>query len=167
MRGRPCWMVTAMPSLPAMADAFAEAASFLDTVFFAFIALVGFKASVGLFDAFARGQADMTYYFMPGAKRFKMSILYALYLWGVIIFGIVILLFGPADGPTAILDILAFLSAFVMGAYCLVLAAVNNKNLPPKLRPHWAITLVLVLGGIGYLTAIMYSVLKYGVSDIG
>ena len=28
-------------------------------------------------------------------------------------------------------------------------------------------TVVLVLGGIGYLTAIMYSVLKYGVSDIG
>jgi hypothetical protein len=26
---------------------------------------------------------------------------------------------------------------------------------------------VLVLGGIGYLTAIMYSVIKYGVSDIG
>ena len=55
----------------------------------------------------------------------------------MIIFGIVIMLFGPADGPTAILDILAFLSAFVMGAYCLTLAAVNNKNLPPKLRPHW------------------------------
>jgi hypothetical protein len=154
-------------SLPPMAEAFAQAASFLDTVFFAFIALVGFKASVGLFDAFARGQADMTYYFLPGAKRFKMSILYALYLWGVVIFGIIILLFGPADGPTAILDILAFLSAFVMGAYCLTLAAVNNKNLPPKLRPHWLITVILVLGGIGYLTAIMYSVLKYGVSDIG
>jgi hypothetical protein len=85
----------------------------------------------------------------------------------VIIFGIIILLFGPADGPTAILDILAFLSAFVMGAYCLVLVAVNNKNLPPKIRPHWAISLVLILGGIGYLTAIMYSVIKYGVSDIG
>jgi hypothetical protein len=154
-------------ALPAMADAFAEAASWFDTLFLAFIALVGFKASVGLFDAFARGQSDMTYYFLPGAKRLKMSYLYGIYLWFVLIFGIIILNFGPADGPTGILDILAFLSAFVMGAYCLTLAAVNNIRLPKKLRPHWAFTVVLVLGGIGYLTAIMYSVIKYGVSDIG
>lgn len=154
-------------ALPAMADAFAEAAGFFDTLFLAFIALVGFKASVGLFDAFARGQSDMTYYFLPGAKRLKMSYLYGIYLWFVIIFGIIILNFGPADGPTGILDILAFLSAFVMGAYCLTLAVVNNKNLPKKLRPHWIFTVVLVLGGIGYLTAIFYSVIKYGVSDIG
>jgi hypothetical protein len=154
-------------ALPAMADAFAEAAGIFDTLFFVFIAIVGWKASVGLFDAFARGQSDMTYYFMPGAKRFKMAYIYGAYLWGVIIFGIIILNFGPADGPTQILDILAFLSAFVMGAYCLVLAVVNNKNLPKKIRPHWFLTVVLVLGGIGYLTAIMYSVIKYGVSDIG
>jgi hypothetical protein len=154
-------------ALPAMGDAFAEAAGFFDTLFFIFIAIVGFKASVGLFDAFARGQSDMTYYFLPGAKRLKMSHLYGIYLWFVLIFGIIILNFGPADGPTGILDILAFLSAFVMGAYCLTLAAVNNTKLPKKLRPHWIFTVVLVLGGIGYLTAIMYSVIKYGVSDIG
>ena len=154
-------------ALPAMASAFAQAASYFDTLFFVFIAIVGWKASVGLFDAFARGQSDMTYYFMPGAKKFKMAQLYSVYLWGVIIFGIVILNFGPADGPTAILDILAFLSAFVMGAYCLTLAAVNNMNLPKKIRPHPLITLVLILGGIGYLTAIFYSVIRFGVSDIG
>jgi hypothetical protein len=154
-------------SLPAMADAFAQAASYFDTLFFVFIAIVGWKASVGLFDAFARGQSDMTYYFMPGAKRFKMAQIYSAYLWGVIIFGIIILNFGPADGPAQILDILAFLSAFVMGAYCLTLAAVNNRNLPKKIRPHPFFTVVLVLGGIGYLTAIMYSVIRFGVSDIG
>ena len=96
-----------------------------------------------------------------------MAYIYGAYLWGVIIFGIIILNFGPADGPTQILDILAFLSAFVMGAYCLVLAVVNNTVLPKKIRPHRLLTAVLVLGGIGYLTAIMYSVIKYGVSDIG
>ena len=40
-------------------------------------------------------------------------------------------------------------------------------NLPKKIRPNWFVTVVLVLGGLGYLTAIMYSVIKYGVSDIG
>jgi hypothetical protein len=154
-------------ALPAMGDAFEQAAGIFDTLFFVFISLIGWKASVGLFDAFARGQSDMTYYFVPGAKRFKMAHLYGAYLWGVVIFGIVILNFGPADGPAGILDILAFLSAFVMGAYCLTLAAVNNRNLPKRIRPHWFFTVVLILGGIGYLTAIMYSVIKYGVSDIG
>jgi hypothetical protein len=154
-------------ALGAMADAFGQAAGILDPIFFIFIAIVGFKASVGLFDAFARGQSDMTYYFMPGAKRFKMAQLYAMYLWGVIIFGILILLFGPADGPTQILDVLAFLSTFVMGAYCLTLAVVNNRNLPKKIRPNPIFTVVLVLGGLGYLFALFYSLIKFGVTDLG
>ena len=91
---------------------------------------------------------------------------YVILVW-MLIFGILILNFGPADGPTQILDILAFLSAFVMGAYCLVLVAVNNKNLPKKIRPHFLISAVLIFGGLGYLTAIFYSVIKFGVSDIG
>jgi len=151
----------------AMANAFGEAAGILDPIFYIFIAIVGFKASIGLFDAFARGQSDMTYYFMPGAKRFKMAHLYAMYLWGVIIFGLIILNFGPADGPTGILDILAFLSTFVMGAYCLSLAAVNRRNLPPRIRPNPIITGILVLGGIGYLFALFYSLIKFGVTDLG
>ena len=154
-------------AIPAMADAFGEAAGFLDPVFFIFIAIVGFKASIGLFDAFARGQSDMSYFFMPGAKRFKMAQLYAMYLWGVIIFGVIILNFGPADGPTGILDILAFLSTFVMGAYCLVLAVCNRTNLPAKIRPHPVITVILVLGGLGYLAALFYSLIKFGVTDLG
>jgi hypothetical protein len=154
-------------AIPAMADAFGEAAGFLDPVFFIFIAIVGFKASIGLFDAFARGQSDMSYFFMPGAKRFKMAQLYAMYLWGVILFGVIILNFGPADGPTGILDILAFLSTFVMGAYCLVLAVCNRTNLPPKIRPPKAITVILVLGGLGYMAALFYSLIKFGVTDLG
>jgi hypothetical protein len=154
-------------ALPAMASAFAQAAGFFDTLFFIFIAIVGWKASVGLFDAFARGQSDMTYYFAPGGKKLKMAQLYGLYLWGVLIFGIIILNFGPADGPSAILDTLAFLSCFVMGAYCLTLAAVNNRNLPKKIRPHPIMTVILVLGGIGYLFAIFYSVIRFGVADLG
>ncbi|MBA2580241.1 MAG: Nramp family divalent metal transporter [Thermoleophilaceae bacterium] len=154
-------------ALAAMSEAFASGGAALGVIFYLFIAIVGWKASIGLFDAFARGQSDMTYYFMPGAKRFKMAHLYSMYLWGVIVFGILILNFGPADGPTAILDVLAFLSTFVMGAYCLTLAAVNNKNLPKKIRPHPVITGILVLGGIMYLGMLFYSILAYGVADLG
>ena len=154
-------------ALDAMRDSFASTAPILGTLFFCFISLVGWKASVGLFDAFARGQSDMTYYFVPGAKRFKMAHLYGAFLWGVIAFGIAIILFGPVDGPGSILNVLAFLSTFVMGAYCLTLVAVNNRNLPKKLRPHWIISVILTLGGLAYLGMLFYSMIKFGVTDLG
>jgi hypothetical protein len=154
-------------ALLAMRDAFSDKAEILGTLFFVFIAIVGWKASVGLFDAFARGQSDMTYYFVPGAKRFKMAHLYGLFLWGVIIFGILIINFGPVDGPTGILNVLAFMSTFVMGAYCLTLAGVNRMMLPKKIRPHMIITVLLVLGGLTYLGMLFYSMIKFGVTDLG
>jgi hypothetical protein len=151
-------------ALSAMSDAFASAGSpILGTVFFGFIALIGLNATLGLFDSFSRGQADMTYYFVPGAKRFSMSRLYAGFLWGVITFGILILLFGPADGPAGILDILAFLSTFAMGAYCVVLLLVNNRLLPKPIRPGIGRNLVIGFGAVFYLGMLFYSLVKFGV----
>jgi hypothetical protein len=154
-------------ALSAMRDSFSSSGAALGTLFFVFISIVGWKASVGLFDAFARGQSDMTYYFVPGAKKLKMAHLYGLFLWGVIAFGVLIILFGPVDGPTGILNVLAFMSTFIMGAYCLTLAVVNRKNLPKKLRPKWITTIVLVLGGLAYLGMLFYSMIKFGVTDLG
>lgn len=151
-------------SIEAMSGAFSQAGGpAIGFAFFLFIALVGWKGSLGIFDAFSRGQADMTFYFIPGAKRFNISQLYFIFLWGVIAFGILILLFGPADGPGAILDILAFLSAFAMGAYCILLILTNNMLLPKKIRPHIAISIVLGLGAIFYLGMLLYSLVRFGV----
>ena len=151
-------------ALTAMADAFSSAGgAILGIVFFGFIALVGWKGSLGIFDAFARGQADMTYFFIPGAKRFKMSHLYFGFLWGVILFGIGILLWGPADGPTEILDVLAFLSTFAMGAYCVVLLLVNNILLPKKIRPNIVTNVVLAFAACFYLGMLFYSLFRFGV----
>jgi hypothetical protein len=154
-------------ALSAMRDSFSSSGAALGTLFFVFISIVGWKASVGLFDAFARGQSDMTYYFVPGGKKLKMAHLYGLFLWGVVAFGVIIILFGPVDGPTGILNVLAFMSTFIMGAYCLTLAVVNRKNLPKKLRPKWITTIVLVLGGLAYLGMLFYSMIKFGVTDLG
>jgi hypothetical protein len=63
--------------------------------------------------------------------------------------------------------VLAFASTFVMGAYCLTLAAVNRKNLPAKIRPNPIITVILVLGGLAYLGMLFYSMIKFGVTDLG
>lgn len=151
-------------ALQAMSDSFASVGGpVLGGVFFGFIALIGLNATLGLFDSFSRGQADMTYHFVKGAKKFKMSHLYAGFLWGVIIFGILILLFGPADGPGAVLDVLAFLSAFAMGAYCVVLLLVNNRMLPKPIRPKLWTNLVIGFGAVFYLGMLFYSLFRFGV----
>jgi hypothetical protein len=151
-------------ALHAMSQSFSAAGSpILGTLFFAFIALIGLNATLGLFDSFSRGQADMTYYFVPGAKRFSMSRLYAGFLWGVITFGILILLFGPADGPAGILDVLAFLSTFAMGAYCVVLLLVNNRLLPKPIRPGIVRNLIIGFGAVFYLGMLFYSLVRFGV----
>jgi hypothetical protein len=150
-------------AIEAMASAFASAGgTFLGILFFLFIAVVGWKGTLGVFDAFSRGQADMTYYFIPGMRRFKMSHLYFAFLWGVIIFGILIILFGPADGPAAILGVLAFLSTFVMGAYCLLLLLTNNMLLPKTIRPNIGINIALGFGALFYLGLLFYSIFAYG-----
>ena len=151
-------------ALDAMAASFTAAGSpIFGTVFFCFIALIGLNATLGLFDSFSRGQADMTYFFVPGAKRFSMSKLYGFFLWGLIAFGIAILLFGPADGPAAILDILAFLSTFAMGAYCVVLLLVNNITLPKPIRPGIVSNAIIGFAAVFYLGALFYSLFAYGV----
>jgi hypothetical protein len=155
-------------ALSAMSDSFASAGGpVLGGLFFGFISLIGLNATLGLFDSFSRGQADMTYFHVKGAKRFKMSQLYAGFLWGVITFGILILLFGPADGPSGILDILAFLSTFAMGAYCVTLLLVNNRMLPKPIRPKWWSNVIIGFGAVFYLGMLFYSLIVFGVADLG
>lgn len=155
-------------ALEGMSASFAAAGGdLLGGVFFAFLALVGLNATLGLFDSFSKGQADMTYYFVPGAKKFNMSKIYAGWLWIVITFRILILLFGPADGPTGILDILAFLSTFAMGAYCVVLLLVNNLMLPKKIRPGIASNGIIAFGAVFYLGMLFYAIGKFGFAAVG
>ena len=151
-------------ALQAMSDAFAQAGGpVLGAVFFGFIAVIGLNATLGLFDSFSKGQADMTYFFVPGAKKFNMSQIYAMFLWGVIIFGIGILLFGPADGPQSILDTLAFLSTFAMGCYCVVLLLVNNRMLPKPIRPGIVRNIIIGAAALFYLGMLFYSLFNFGV----
>jgi hypothetical protein len=135
----------------------------LGGVFLGFIALIGLNATLGLLDSFSRGQADMTYNLVPGAKRFRQSHLYAGFLWGVLAFGVCILLWGPADGPAAILDILASLLTFAVGAYCIVLLLVNNRLLPKPIRPKIWTDLIIGFGAVFYLGMLFYSLFAYGV----
>jgi hypothetical protein len=150
-------------ALLAMSESFGSVGlPVLGTVFLLFIALIGLNATLGLFDSFARGQSDMAYTFIPRTRKFGMSRLYGYFLWFVITFGIIILWGGPADGPEAILDVLAFLSAFAMGAYCIVLLLVNNRMLPKPIRPKWWTNAIIGFGAVFYLGALFYSLAVFG-----
>ncbi|MDR7304389.1 Nramp family divalent metal transporter [Haloactinomyces albus] len=151
-------------AMNAMADSFsAVGGPLMGGIFLGFIALIGLNATLGLYDSFSRGQADMAYNFIKGVNKFRMAHIYAAFLWGVIIFGILVLLFGPANGPSAILDTLAFLSAFAMGAYCVVLLLVNNIMLPKPIRPNLASNLIIAFGATFYLGMLFFSLFTYGV----
>jgi hypothetical protein len=155
-------------ALPAMADAFSAAGSdVLGVLFLGFIAMIGLNATLGLFDSFSRGQADMVFNNIDGAKKIGMTKLYAMFLWGVVVFGILIVNFGPADGPGAILDILAFLSTFAMGAYCVVLLLVNNRILPKPIRPGILSNAIITFAALFYLGMLFYSIIVFGVADMG
>ena len=155
-------------ALPAMADAFSSAGwAGLGSIFLGFIALIGLNATLGLFDSFSRGQADMVFNNVEGAKKLGMPKLYSMFLWGVVVFGIIIVNWGPADGPTAILDTLAFLSTFAMGAYCVTLLLVNNRTLPKPIRPGIVTNVIIGLGAVFYLGMLFYSMFRFGVTDMG
>jgi hypothetical protein len=148
-----------------MSGAFAEAGGALvGGLFFVFIAVIGWKMTLGIFDAFSRGQADMTYFFIRPTRRFGMSKIYFAFLWFVIIFGIAMLFVtGSEDGPAAILDILSVLSTLAMGAYCLLLLGTNNLLLPKKIRPGIITNILLAVAAVFYLGMLAYSYFRFGV----
>jgi len=150
--------------LDGMSGAFAQAGgAIMGGAFFVFISVIGWKMTFGIFDAFSRGQADMTYYFIRPTQRFGMNRLYFAFLWFLILFGIAMLFVtGEEDGPAAILDMLAFLSTFAMGAYCLLLLGTNNMLLPRKIRPNIFINILLVLAAIFYLGGLSISLFYFG-----
>jgi hypothetical protein len=156
-------------AIPAMAEAFGEVGGdFARIAFFVFIGIIGWKLSFGLFDALARGQADMTYYFAPFTRKWGMSRIYLGYVWLIVGAGVTTLslvgfgVLGSEDGPEFILNTLAFLSAFAMGAYCIVLLLTNNRLLPKKLRPRPIYNFALGLGALMYLGGLFVSLFVFG-----
>ena len=105
-------------ALSAMSDAFAAAGGrALGWLFFGFIALIGLNATLGSVRLVLPWSGRHDVLLHQGCQAARMSKLYAVFLWGVIIFGIIILL-GSGRRTAAVLDMFAFLSTFAMGAYC-------------------------------------------------
>lgn len=155
-------------ALKAMSTAFAAAGGeVLGTLFYVFMGVVGWKMSFGIFDAFARGQADMTWYFVAAARRWSMSIWYYVYLYFVCIAGIIVILLNQGRPAEFILNILAFMSPFIMGAYCPVVLWVNNRYLPKPLRPHLLVSVIVFLGFLFYWGGLFASLIIFGAIPSG
>ena len=149
-------------ALRAMSSAFAAAGGpALGTLFYVFLGVVGWKMSFGIFDAFARGQADMTWYFAPKAQRWSMSRWYYVFLYFVCAAGILVILLNQGRPATFLLDILAFMSPFIMGAYCPLILWLNNRFLPKELRPHPIVSLIVFVGFLFYWGGLFGSLLVF------
>jgi hypothetical protein len=154
-------------AIQAIASAFTYISPVLYPLWFIVMFLVGWKMSFGIFDAFARGQADMTFYLFKKAQKLGMRKWYYIWVAIVTVFGIITTLAGAARGPAFLLDVLAFMSPLIMGSYCLLLLYVNNKMVPKRIRMSWVSTIVLAGGAAFYLVSLFYCTFVVGAVPTG
>ncbi|MEM3484748.1 MAG: Nramp family divalent metal transporter [Candidatus Methanomethyliaceae archaeon] len=156
-----------LTAIQAIASAFTYISPVLYPLWFIVMFLVGWKMSFGIFDAFARGQADMTFTLFKGAQKLGMRKWYYIWVAVVTIVGIITTVTGSARGPAFMLDLLAFLSPLIMGSYCLLLLYVNNKMLPKRCRMSWLSTIVIAGGAAFYLVSLFYCTFVVGAIPSG
>jgi hypothetical protein len=109
----------------------------------------------GVYDGYARGQADILYSNIPAARKIHLSKWYYIFLYGTLIPACAA--FFIAKKPLVLVIWGTWLAAFAMAFYCPLLAYVNNRLLPKELRPKWYQTLWLLIGTVFYWGMILYS----------
>lgn len=112
-----------------------------------------FAAALGIVDYTSRLAADVvrTVYWHGG----KESIVYAIFVWAMVIVGSAILASG-LDQPLILLVIAGCVAAFMMFIYSGMLIVLNRRMLAPPLRPRgyrvaalvWAVLLFGLLSGV-------------------
>lgn len=125
------------------------------TAFFLVAFLQIWNTGFGVYDGYARGQADILYYNVPAARRVHLSKWYYVFLYGTLIPACAA--FFIAKKPLVLVTMGTWLAAFAMAFYCPLLAYVNNRLLPEELRPRWYQTLWLLIGTVFYWGLILYS----------
>jgi hypothetical protein len=109
----------------------------------------------GVYDGYARGQADIVYSNIPAARKIHLSKWYYIFLYGTLIPACAA--FFITKKPLVLVTMGTWLAAFAMAFYCPLLAYVNNRLLPKELRSKWYQTLWLVIGTVFYWGMILYS----------
>ena len=125
------------------------------TMFFLVAFLQIWNTGFGVYDGYARGQADVLYYNVPASRRVHLSKWYYIFLYGTLIPACAA--FFIAKKPLVLVTMGTWLASFAMAFYCPLLAYVNNRLLPKELRPKWYQTLWLLIGTVFYWGMILYS----------
>ena len=125
------------------------------TLFYIVAFLQVWNSGFGVYDGYARGQADLLYYNYPAARRIHLSKWYYIFLYGTLIPACAA--FFIADKPLALVTMGTWLAAFAMAFYCPLLAYVTRRLLPQELRPNWVHTFWLLVGTAFYWGMILVS----------
>ena len=102
------------------------------TLFWLIGSIALFAAALGIIDHVARLVADVLLVgYFHDRPRWTESRLYFAVVWGIIAFGIVVLLLG-FDQPLTLVVLAAALSGIVMFIYSGLLIAINRRFLPDR-----------------------------------
>jgi len=138
-----------------MGDVFARyIAPWAANVFYIVAFLQVWNSGFGVYDGYARGQADILYYNLPAARRIHLSKWYYIFLYGTLIPACAT--FFIVKKPLALVTMGTWLAAFAMAFYCPLLAYVTRRFLPEELRPSWVHTIWLLIGTVFYWGMILY-----------
>ena len=127
------------------------------TLFWLIGAIALFAAALGIIDYVSRLVADVLLVgYLRDHARWTESRLYFTVVWGLIAFGILILLLG-FDQPLTLVVLAAALSGIVMFIYSGLLIAINRRFLPEplKIRGVRLAALVWAVGVFGVLSVIV------------
>ncbi len=127
------------------------------TLFWAIGAISLFAAALGIIDYVSRLVADVLRVgYLQGSERWTESKLYFAVVWGMIAFGIAVLLAG-FDQPLTLVVLAAALSGVVMWIYSALLILINRRFMPEplKIRGVRLAALVWAFGLFGVLSVIV------------
>jgi hypothetical protein len=139
-----------------MGDVFAHnIAPWTARLFYAVAFLQIWNTGFGVYDGYARGQADLIYYNVPAARKVHLSKWYYIFLYGTLIPACAA--FFIAKKPLVLVTMGTWLGAFAMAAYCPILAYITRRLLPEELRPSRIHTVWLLIGTAFYWGMILFS----------
>jgi hypothetical protein len=149
-----------MPIINGMGTLWGETLGMWAYYLFMFAAIVQvWNTGFGVYDGYARGQADMVYFGIPQARKLHLKWWYYIFLWASLIVAMFMLTLGT---PLFILTMAMFLACPVMGMYCAILAYTNWRFLPKPIRINPLHLLVLVIGSVFYIGMTLYCLIVFG-----
>jgi hypothetical protein len=127
------------------------------TLFWLIGAIALFAAALGIIDYVSRLVADVLLVgYVKDSPRWTESRLYFAVVWGIIAFGVLVLLLG-FDQPLTLVVLAAALSGIVMFIYSALLVLINRRFMPEplKIRGVRLAALVWAFGLFGVLSVIV------------